>query len=335
MQSVKLVAIVSSFNRKRLLVDAIQSLFDCLPRLEMQCAIVVFDAGSTDGSIELLQQLAESSPMGLSMRLIVPQPGDDTSFSAGVNAATRVALDAFPDCEFLFLFETDNLLRSEKSVAAGIHLLRLVPEMGAVGFTVTKRDGRPAGFGCAFPTPLQFACGTHLCLMFGMGSPTLDWQSTGGVEFAFYDVVYTSPLLVRLKSWVTTSGFDSETFPFSDCDVDWAWRMRKSGWRMAVLKCDDVIHDNEQQISVWSTDRALHFHRARLKFFQRITDSALPELKVFLFLRHCLEYAFLMLLVACGRKNASLLNPRAQLIKTVFRGYEIETSRIDNEAKGD
>ena len=100
---VRLVAILNSFNRRDLLREALPSLASALAECPFGAAIVVFDAGSTDGSLEWLANYQEERPP-TPVQMILREEGADGSLSAGVNAAARYALEKFPHLEWLLLY---------------------------------------------------------------------------------------------------------------------------------------------------------------------------------------------------------------------------------------
>ena len=122
-QPVELVAIINSFNRRSLLERAIRSLSGALRSAQFGSAIVVFEAGSTDGSAEFLRTWDENHPAD-NLMLIEPA-ADHRSFSAGVNAACSAALARFRKCRWLFLYETDNCLANVEPLEKAISLLEL------------------------------------------------------------------------------------------------------------------------------------------------------------------------------------------------------------------
>src|SRR5947209_6484936 len=71
-------------------------------------AIVVFEAGSTDGSLELLESWRDANH-GDNLVLLKGSEGR-SSFSEGVNAACAEALARFPNARWLLFYETDNYL---------------------------------------------------------------------------------------------------------------------------------------------------------------------------------------------------------------------------------
>src|SRR5262249_34593297 len=130
------------------------------------------------------------------------------------------------------------------------------------------------------------------------------WQLSDGIRWRTCDVVFTSPLLIRREAWEQSHGFDAAAFPFSDGDLDWAWRCAGLGWKMAVIASDDVIHDNLERLSAWSANRVVDFHRSRLRLLKRHRGKHIALVKPLLFARHCLEAMIL------ARRSAS--NPSAK-----------------------
>jgi GT2 family glycosyltransferase len=311
--------IISSFNRADLLKEALASLLRVLPALQREAIIVIFDAGSRDGSRELIEDFQNKSPFPL--YLIGPSK-EDNSFAAGVNEAARFIGSARPSTEFLLLFETDNYLQSAKPLRSALTLLQQRQHLGAVGFTVQKHCGSLAGFGCGFPATSHFILGPQMTHAFKMDRPKLDWQNTSEIIWSECDVVYTSPAFVRWIAWNATNGFDASAFPFADCDLDWARRLREAGFRQAVIRTSDVVHDNHDRPSAWSATRALHFHRARYRLLQRWQKVSRRQLLPFLFLRHAIEIAIMVLKVFPVKGYFSRLQKRWTLLRGAFSGYE-------------
>jgi GT2 family glycosyltransferase len=316
---IRVAAIVNSFNRKELLAESLASLRDhALGKIGEPAAVVVFDAGSKDGSREFAENF---DGRGIPILVIGPN-AEDNSFSAGLDAACEHAIRTFPALELLFLFETDNWIASEKPLREAMELLRGRPELAGVGFTVRKHAGERAGYGCRFPTRFEFALGPQLTHRLKMGGENdSPWQRAGAIEWRTCDVVYTSPLLVRKEAWARSGGLDAIEFPFSDCDLDWAWRLRKLGLELAVIRSDEVVHDNRETKSKWSETRALHLHRARLRLLKRHRPGGLP-LEPFLLLRHAGELGAALAAGFLTGNWAAAIRKRWKLLTGVFGGYE-------------
>jgi GT2 family glycosyltransferase len=311
---IELVAVINSFNRKELLQGALDSLAAALRKTSFGSAIIVFDAGSTDGSVEFVENWRLHHPAD---NLLIVRPGAErASFSEGVNQGCVTALERFPDTRWLLLYETDNCLLHVEPIQDAIALLESEPRLGAVGFTVRLQNGTPCGYGIRFPTAIAFALGQNLAFRWNLYRPNNStWQTVNGIHWRDCDIVFTSPLLVRRKTWEEVGEFDSKCFPFSDSDLDWAWRCAEAGWRMGVIETDAVIHDNLRQASPGSANRVIDFHRSRLRLLKRHRGVEVAWLKPMLFVRHSLESLALL------RGDPEKLAKRRQMLRTVWNDY--------------
>lgn len=317
----QLVAVVNSFNRRELLAQALGSLVLALDSAPLAYAIVVFEAGSTDGSREWLSQFAAEHP-GLRLDVLPAAAGEQVPFSAGVNRGCQYALETFPQAEFLLLYETDNWLAGAEPLLAAMRLLGREPKLAAAGFTVRLHSGRPCGWGCAFPTVFSFVLGPQLAFRLGIPRPRIRNTVTEGIAWFPADVVYTSPLLIRASVWRELGGMDEQAFPFSDCDLDWEWKLARAGYGCGVLVTDAVVHDNRGAHSGWSSLRVLKFHQARFRLLRKYRGSGVILAIPALFLRHVAELGLLAAMVLVGRRPPAALRKRLVLLRSVWRGYE-------------
>lgn len=319
-RAVEFVAVINSFNRRHLLERAVTSLISALRNARFGSAIVVFDAGSKDGSVEWLKEWRENNPAD--NLILIEATGSRRSFSDGVNIACAEAAARFLTSRWLFLYETDNCLLSIEPLEKAIALLEREPRLAACGFTVKQHDGEFFGYGMRFPSALSFALGQNLAALCNLHAPNNSaWQTSDGISWRTCDVVFTSPLLVRHQAWEQSGGLDAEMFPFSDTDIDWGWRCARLGWAMAVIASEDVIHDNLEQLSAWSANRVLDFHRNRFRLLRRHRGRHVALLKPVLFLRHWLET---IVLVRKSRVDATArekLAKRKQMLRTVWSNY--------------
>ena len=317
---VELVAIINSFNRRSLLERAITSLTEALRSARFGSAIIVFEAGSNDGSLEFLKTWRDNHPADNLM--LIEGLVDHRSFSDGVNIACAAASARFRNCRWLFLYETDNWLANVDPVAKAISLLQSQPQLVAAGFTVKQHDGKFFGYGVRFPSALSFGLGQNLAARLNLHAPNNSaWQLSHGIRWRTCDIVFTSPLLIRREAWEQSGGFDATTFPFSDSDLDWAWRCAKLGWKMAVIASEEVVHDNLEQLSAWSANRALDFHRNRFRLLKRHRGRHIAFLKPFLFLRHWVEAILLTRKTVTDPKAKEKLAKRKQMLRTVWNDY--------------
>ena len=318
--AIELAAAINSFNRRQLLEKAITSLSSALRKVPFGSAIVVFDAGSNDGSREFLDDWKRSNPQD---NLTIVRPGHGgTSFSDGVNAACSSALTQFPGCRWLLLFETDNWVSDAEPISRAIALLQRQPRLAAAGFTVRKHNGSYCGYGMRFPSFLSLALGPNLALLWNLHPPNESpWQVSDAIRWRLCDIVFTSPLVIRREAWEQVGGFDADSFPFSDSDLDWAWRSAKAGWKIAVIASDGVVHDNLEQASAWSANRAVDFHRSRFRLLSRHRGRWAALLKPVLFLRHCAEALALAWKARSDPIANGKLQKRRQMLRSVWADY--------------
>ena len=338
--SVQFVAIVNSFNRLELFRQSLPSLVAALESCTFRTAIVIFEAGSTDGSLEWLEEYSQhylNSPQDRQLdaiHVLTPGAGDDTSFSAGVNAGCQVALERYPELKSLFLFETDNWIGSPRPLELALRLMKRDDRIAAVGFTVKNHQGQPVAFGQHLPSVLEMIVSSRL--FWSKPISTLrrhltnrqqritGWQPFEDTRRVNFDVVYTSPLAIERSAWEMTGGMDSENFPFSDCDIDWAWQLKKAGKIMSVLEVDDVVHDNRAIESSWSQLRVLRLHQARCKLIDKHYGSGtLFAIKPLLFVRHAIELLFCAVAPVKIPDRSSSVRKRWLLLTTVFNNYQL------------
>ena len=314
--------VINSYNRIELLKNAIKAIesWSDLKILPFKIQFIVFDAGSTDGSIEWCCEYHHSN---LKMHLVIPEIGKNKSFASGINAGAEYAICNFNDLEYLLFYETDNAILNSASLLSAIKVLELKTKLAACGFTVRKYDGSSAGVGMSFPKVLNFLLGQKVVQFFKLESIPFKWVLiNGNINFSYVDVVYTSPLLVKAEAWKMSLGMDALNFPFSDSDVDWAKRLRVNGWLQGVIYTKDVIHDNNLFLSDWSSNRAEEFHRARLRYFKKYNYlSVMLIWPIGLFLRHLTEF-LISNFVADTKKRNYYKNKYLRLMTKCFKSYE-------------
>src|SRR5687767_15845717 len=95
----ELVAVVNSLNRCELLQGAIESLAAALQKMSIPTAIVVFDAGSTDGSVAWLEAYRQTQA-STRIDLMYADSGSPTSIAAGINRGAEFAQTQYPSLQW-------------------------------------------------------------------------------------------------------------------------------------------------------------------------------------------------------------------------------------------
>lgn len=314
-----LVALINSFNRCDLLDGCLSTLSAALSKLPIPTAILVYDAGSKDGSREFVKAFAAKSPVPL--HLYEASKTEDTSFSAGLNTAAKEANKLYPQVKRYFIYETDNFISNPEAIPKAMKFMDEHADVAVVGFTCQKHAGHYTGSGDQFPTPWEFILSPPVVMRLrdkmGRGENTL----REGKEWYWSDVVFSSPILVRREAWEKVGGFDPVNIPFAEADYDLAWRLRKHGWKEAILVLAGVIHDNRSVLSEWSQTRARRFHQARYQLMKMHSGRSVGWMKPFLFLRHAAEVSVLAVKAPFQDKGGKRLAARWKLLTSVFNGY--------------
>jgi len=314
----QLAVIINSYNRCNLLKIALPAIEATLLNTAVESCIVIFEAGSDDGSSEFIEWYSMSSKVDI---FCVRAPaGIANTFSGGCNYAVERAAKLCPGLRWCFFYETDNFISNHDALSAAIDLMTSKKDLAAVGFTVEKTDGSKAGYGQKFPNLWSFIVGQHVSHALGILDPRSEWREEA-YKWAYCDIVYTSPLLVDYQAWKRTGGMDSVNFPFSDSDNDWCWRLKKIGLHCAVLDVTGVVHDNREQASSWSANRTINFHQARFSLLKKHKGSVVNAIKPLLALRHIAELLLLSGSVITKRKESRKLSARITLIKRVMLNY--------------
>lgn len=314
-----LAVVINSFNRVSLLKEALPSIERTLDKTLIESSIIIFEAGSTDGSMEFIDKYSVDSK--IQIICISPPANYSNTFSGGCNFAIDFAAKKYKDLKWIFLYETDNFLSNQNAVSDALSIIDKKPNLGAIGFTVEKYDTSKVGYGQKFPTLLSFIMGQQLTAKLGLLDPKPTWIEENGYKWTYEDIVYTSPLLINFNAWKQTHGMDSTNFPFSDSDNDWCWRLLEKGWRCAVLDTNGVIHDNKSVTSSWSSKRTLDFHKARYRLLRKHKGIKVEIIKPLLIIRHIIESSILFLGFLGGKKKISNINVRLTLIKKVIHNY--------------
>lgn len=319
---IDIVFIINSFNRLFLLREAIESIVGWLQPSEFagRIALLIFEAGSSDGSVEYLKKLEHDGLVPL--KVIWPQPSEPNNFAHGINEATRLAETIYIETKFFVFYETDNVFLSAEPLKKAIILLEKHSELGVCGFTVKKHDGNPAGAGMPFPRLWHFILGPELAHKLKLDANRFVWKRSQDILWSYCDVVFTSPCVVKRAAWLASGGFDESNFPFSDCDVDWARSLRKLEWRMAVVNSPDAIHDNRAALSKWSITRARNLHRARFRYFRKHLGNWVSIIIPLLMLRHSAELLFLIFSWKPNANTGQRVKNRFSLLASAPFQYE-------------
>jgi N-acetylglucosaminyl-diphospho-decaprenol L-rhamnosyltransferase len=200
-----------------------------LRSVEGASELIVVDHGSTDGTLELVQERFRRAR-------IIEQ--ENRGFGGGNNAGMRAAPSDYvlllnPDAWFL----DDGFDRLVSFAEAH-------PEAGIVGPKLLHPDGSLQRSVRGFPTPWRIATEFFFLRKLAPRSRLLNAFHGGPADHeSVYDAEWLGGacLLVRGEALAAVGGFDEDFFLFSE-EVDWCYRFRDQGWRVLFYPGAEVVH---------------------------------------------------------------------------------------------
>lgn len=118
------------------------------------------------------------------------------------------------------------------------------PEIGMGSPRLTQADGNPIYLSLGFPSiwrSLLELSRLHKLLPFQLRSRLMQVPEWGGNEQVYVDWVPGTALLIRCET-VNAVGLLSERYFMYGEDVEWCWRAKQAGWKVAVYRKSAISH---------------------------------------------------------------------------------------------
>jgi GT2 family glycosyltransferase len=144
------------------------------------------------------------------------------------------------------------------------------PEVGACGPKLIYPDGRLQPNGRRFPTlASQLLVATGLRQL----NPSAydlryQWQRTDFDREADVDEVSGACLMVRRDAVEEVGGMDEELFMYYE-EVDWCYRMKRAGWKVAYVPRAVVVHHIAQSVNKAGFRPYRAFHTSQYRYFRK------------------------------------------------------------------
>lgn len=238
--------IIVSYNSSPLLIECVAAALAATVPVQ----VIVADNGSTDCSIEPLEELARTEP-----RLRVVRNGTNLGFARGNARALELA-----EGEFVLFLNPDCLLPAE-ALARLLTVLAEHPEAGMAGCLIRNADGseEPAGRR-AIPDP-----GDLLRQALGRRPPPLSPPPTVPTPVAAISGAF---MLVRRTALACVGGFDPGYFMHWE-DLDLCLRFRRAGYSILFVPDVEVRHFKGRSSQRTPIAVEWHKHRGLLRFFRK------------------------------------------------------------------
>jgi len=229
----ELSIIVVNWNTKKLLGDCLASIVK--NRGEVSLEIIVVDNGSTDGSIELVEKLLESS----STKITLIKNANNLGFSKANNQGIKVAKG-----KYILLLNSDTRVKPG-CLGRLVGYLDNNPEVAAVSPMLLNLDGsKQLDYYMRFPNIWQILL-YHNALIRPLAIRTpikrLLFSKISSAPFEV-DQLPGAAMVALKKTFQVTKGLGEE-YSFLFEDVDWCYRVKSLGLgKLVVVPEAQVVH---------------------------------------------------------------------------------------------
>jgi GT2 family glycosyltransferase len=266
--------IIVNWNSGPLLRECLESIAAAEKEPFALDRVIVVDNASRDGSAERLE--------GLKLPLTVIRNAENRGFGAACNQG---ASDSRAD---YLLFLNPDIRLFKDSLKKPLAFLQ-APEnvgIGICGIQLVDAASRISRSCARFPTPTRFFSQIFgLDRMFPHLFPNhfmIEWDHRESREDV--DQVMGAFFLVRRPLFIVLGGFDERFFVYFE-DLDFAYRMRKAGWRSFYLAEAKAYHKGGGTTEQVRSRRLLYHRSSRIlygfKHFDRTTACILMLLTLF------------------------------------------------------
>jgi GT2 family glycosyltransferase len=264
---IDIAVIIVSWNVRNYLSDCLRSLAAEFQASHLNAEIWVVDNASTDGTVELLEDLFP--------QVHVITNSHNVGFAAGNNQGMRAAAERHP--RYYFFLNPDTLVRPG-ALGRLVKTLDERPRAGMAGARLIYGDGRLQHSGFSFP-----GLGQLIFDLYPMPPRLYDSRLNGRYPRRYYqtsrspfaiDHPLGATMLVRADVAESTRGFDEAYHMYCE-EIDWSWRVRESGWEIFVVPAAEIVHfggESTRQIpaqsvvNLWTSRARLYQkHHGRLK----------------------------------------------------------------------
>lgn len=253
--------IIVSWNVRNYLSDCLRSLAAEFQDSRLKAEIWVVDNASTDGTVELLEDLFP--------QVHVIANTENVGFAAGNNQGMRAAAEHHP--RFYFFLNPDTLVRPG-ALGKLVKALDDRPRAGMAGARLIYGDGRLQHSGFSFP-----GLGQLIFDLYPMPARLYDSRLNGRYPRRYYrttqapfaiDHPLGATMLVRADVADSTQGFDEDFHMYCE-EIDWSWRVRESGWEIYAVPAAEIVHFGGESTRQIPAQSVVNLWTSRARLYQK------------------------------------------------------------------
>ena len=247
-----LSVVTVNWNTRELLSQCLRSVYEMAVGVDLE--VLVVDNGSTDGSFEMVRR---EFPQ---VRLI--ENAENVGFARANNQAM-----ASSHGRYLLLLNSDAVVRSG-ALQALCRFMDQWAEAGIVGGKLINPDGSFQASYMDFPTIRdEVLLLTKLYRLFRSpyfpSHPPAESQQVSEADW-----VPGACLMIRRETLEQVGGLDEDYFMYSE-EVDWCWRVKRSGWKVFYLPEAEVLHWGGQSIRQVPLHKRARVYGGKVLFFHK------------------------------------------------------------------
>ncbi len=263
-----LAVILVTWNVRRLVLDALRSLYDDLNTTNVTAQVWVVDNASSDGTSDAIR--AEFPDV----QLVASQK--NLGFAAGNNLALR----ALGFCDqpapnpagprAVFLLNPDTLVQ-RGAVRALYDALFSLPRAGLAGAQLAYADGGLQHSAFRFPGLVQIVID-----LFPVPARLYESRLNGRYPRALYrgsepfavDHTLGATMMLRREVIEQTGLFDEQFFMYCE-EIDWSMRIRQAGWQIYVVPQAHITHLESQSAGQIRPTSLVNLWTSRLRLYAK------------------------------------------------------------------
>lgn len=263
--------IIVNWNTRDLLQSCLESIYKTIRDISYE--VICVDNASRDGSTAMLQ---EKYP---EVRLI--QNEENRGFGAANNQALRIMAG-----RYALLLNSDTAL-TENAVRELFTFMEAHADTAMACGQLLNADGSKQNSVANFPNLLTLLTNTSLLeYLFPNRYPSKRYNHDQPIEV---DSCIGACFLVRKRAIEDVGMLDERYFFFFE-ETDWAYQMKKDGWRVYHVPTAFIYHFQGQSIGRDVQSR-IEFYRSRYQFFRKWKSSLyFIAVSTVIFVRLCINW---------------------------------------------
>lgn len=257
--------IIVNWNTKDLLLECLASIYQTVNEIAFE--IWVVDNGSSDGSVGAVKDKYPS------IKII------ENRINLGFAAANNLALERMGG-QYALLLNTDTVLSAD-AVSELHRFMEVNPEAAIACGQLLNLDGSKQNSIANFPSLLSLVSNeTLLRLLLPRRFPSKRREYRTPIEI---DSCIGACMLIRKKAIDQTGFLDDRYFFFLE-ETDWAYRMKKVGWKIYFVPAAKIFHAQGKSVRI-RADARIMFYRSRYAFFKKWHQGSYPLVCLVIFSR--------------------------------------------------